>query len=56
MVALAESEELDDILKRLFDSEHVVKLGFSYVDDLKSFRKRLPNMKFYRNMTNFLDI
>lgn len=56
MLALVESETLDDMLRQVFESPDVTILGFSFQSDLQEFAKRIPNMTFYQQVTNFLDV
>jgi ribonuclease D len=55
-MALGQSEQLDEKLTQIFLNPDSTLLGFSFHSDLSEFRDRFPNMQFYKNIQNFLDI
>ncbi len=55
LVALANSQVLDQILTELFTHEKTIYIGFSFKSDMDVFAKHLPKMNFYKYMRNFID-
>jgi ribonuclease D len=55
LIALANSQVLDQILTELFTHEKTIYIGFSFKSDMDVFAKHLPKMNFYKYMRNFID-
>ena len=55
MIALAESEVLNAVLKRVFENENSTIVGFSYDGDNSMFKTSFPKLDFFYHIANFID-
>lgn len=55
MVALAESEALDEVLTAIMTNDKSIMIGFSFGSDEAVFKKSCPNLSFYTDMSRIVD-
>lgn len=56
MIALRESEVLDELLCRVFSNDKTNIIGMSFHNDLAELSKGAPNLKFYKYIENLYDV
>ena len=55
MIALKNNKILDEILINIFTNSNSTIIGFGFQSDIAQFKKTFKEMKFYTNITNFID-
>ena len=56
LVALANSQVLDQKLTAIFEDERSLCLGFAFGSDTSMFKESMPHMNFFKKFARFLDV